>query len=138
MSVPDRLIARIHAFEQGDPGPVLDRQALAEAYAVLRQSTDADGADGAFAALQVVAWLFWYRYLALPEGEDQNTLQAAIEFFTPIAGVNPQAVPEPLRQYLAGLADHSPDPDQQARSAVTLLRQAIHSDDPAALNQAIE
>jgi hypothetical protein len=54
MSMPDRLIARIRAFEQGDPGAVLDQQALVEADAVLGRAADADS-GGAFAAVQVVA-----------------------------------------------------------------------------------
>src|SRR5215470_13654709 len=137
MSLPDRLIARIRAFEQGDPGAVLDQQALVEADAVLRQATDADSGS-AFAAVQVVAWLRWCRYLALPEGGDQDDLLAAIELFTPIAEANPQAVPEPVRRYLAGLAGNSADPNQQAQVAGALLQRAMHSDDPAALNQAIE
>ncbi|CCH17829.1 tetratricopeptide repeat protein [Micromonospora lupini] len=141
MLVSGRLIAaltrRIRAFEQGDPGAVLDRQALIECDELLGRITDADGGDP-FDAMHVVAWLRWCRYLALPEGDDREDLRAAVELFTPIADIDPQAVPEPVRRYLGGLAERSADLGQQALAAFDLLQRVMHSDNPVALNQAIE
>src|SRR5262249_251734 len=144
VSVPERLIAalsrRIRAFEQGDPGAVLDPQALVEVAELLRRRTRGDGSVPSDVA-HVVAWLRWYRYLALPEGEGQDDLWddlwAALELFPPIAAVDAQAVPEPVRRYLAA-SDNSADPDRQADLAADLLEQSMRTGDPAALNQAVQ
>jgi CHAT domain-containing protein/tetratricopeptide (TPR) repeat protein len=129
------LTRRIRAFEQGNPRPVLDPQAVAEARDLLARAVDAGRAVPLDAA-RVVAWLHWYRYLALPEGQDLDDMHAAIELFAPMTEVDPQAVPDPVRQYLATYGNDAV-PAGQAQAAGNLLQRALHHDDPAALDQAV-
>ena len=137
----DRLFAaltrRVRAFEQGAYRAVLDPRALVDASNLMRRTADADGLVP-FEVVHLVAWLHWCRYLALPDdGDDLDDLQAAIELFTEIAGIDPQMVPEPVRRYIFGDGDGD-DAGNQASYAVDLLRRAMQYDDFAALNRAIE
>src|SRR3712207_3770890 len=99
MSVPDDLIAaladRLSAFSLNNPGSVLDPQAAAEAGVLLSLVTDADGRMPLEAA-QLLAWLHWYRYWALPDGQGHDDLSLAIALFSSIAQAGPHPVPELL------------------------------------------
>ena len=135
MSVPDDLIAaladRLSAFSLKDPNSVLDPQAVAEARVLLSLVTDADGRMPLNAA-QLVAWLHWYRYWALPEDQEQEDLRLAIALFSSIAQAGPHPVPELLRKHVPP-AGGDTDADWHCDTAVHLLGQ----NNPAALNLAI-
>ena len=121
---------RLSAFSLDDPGSVLDPQAAAEARVLLSLVIHADGGMPLNAAL-AVAWLYWCRYLALPEGQGQNDLREAIALFSSIAQASPHAVPEPLRKHLPPVGGDT-NADWHCDTAVDLLL-----NDPAALNLAI-
>ena len=130
----DTLTRRINAFERGNPGVVLDPQALVEAGELLRRGTR-DGGAISLEVASAVAWLHWCRHLALPGSQDQHDLRAALRLFTAIAAVDARAVPEPLRQYVTADGNSA---RLQAQAAPGLVRQTLHTGDPVALSQAIE
>jgi tetratricopeptide (TPR) repeat protein len=140
MSV-DELVAlstaRIGAFAQGDATGVLDEQAPVDAADLLRQATAAGGGI-AIEVARVVALLHWCRYQALPEGRDQDDLQAALGLFTAIAEVDRQGIPEPVLAYLDRNTSDSTGPSAQAERAADLLRQVLRIHDSAALNYAVD
>ncbi|MFE9173192.1 CHAT domain-containing protein [Streptomyces kebangsaanensis] len=72
---------------------LLSDQARREAAALV----DAGGSDEDLSVARVLGMFHWYRYLVLPEGDDQEELNTAVEFLYPVYHVHPDAVPEPLR-----------------------------------------
>ena len=84
-----------------DLGPVLEEGAVREALKLRRSLTDdLDSLPGNY----LLGWLHWYRYQALPEGEDQQELRIAIGMFALcfIGGISD--LPEPLLPFLADMA----------------------------------
>lgn len=60
---------------------------------------------GNFAANHVLGWFYWQRYLALDEPADQEELACSATYLAAVLPADPQAVPEPLRELLAGSGD---------------------------------
>jgi tetratricopeptide (TPR) repeat protein len=100
-----------------DPAPVLDEAALDEARQLMRMMQDR---EPDLRGLYLLGWLFWYRYQALPEGQDEPELRAATTAFAPcfIAGVS--GLPPPLVPLLA---------DQAIPAATAMLDDALQSPD---------
>ena len=84
-----------------DLHPVLEETALYEARELSRTITDD---PGSLPAMYILGWLHWYRYQALPEGHDQQDLQAAVSMFTPCFMHGTSGLPGPLLPLLADLA----------------------------------
>jgi len=77
----------------------------------------------------LLGWLHWYRYQALPAGQDQQDLATAVELFTPCFLAAGGGLPEPLLPVLASRA---------ASTAVVLLERALGTADPTLLSAAIQ
>ncbi|MGH3374461.1 MAG: tetratricopeptide repeat protein, partial [Actinoallomurus sp.] len=107
-----------------DLSPVLETAALVEARRLAEILHD--GADDV-PIRYLLGWLHWYRYQALPEGQDRQDLDTAIGMFTPcfLAGIADQNLPEPLLPLLA---------DRAVPTATALLQQALGSADQAVLS----
>ncbi|KAA9379164.1 tetratricopeptide repeat protein [Microbispora cellulosiformans] len=84
-----------------DPSLVLEQAALTQA-ARLAETLRGDKTD--LQALHLLGWLSWYRYLALPEGQDRADLDTAVDAFTPCFINGSESLPEPLLPVLAGRA----------------------------------
>jgi hypothetical protein len=84
-----------------DLSPVLEETALEEARELTQTITDD---PGSLNAMYLLGWLHWYRYQALPEGQDQQDLQAAVTMFTPCFINGMSSLPEPLLPLLANEA----------------------------------
>jgi hypothetical protein len=100
MSLRDELAAAVSARLERvaairDPSPVPESAALAEAGRLMALLHDGDLPAG-----HLLGWLHWYRYQALPDGEDRDDLTATLTMFTPclIAGAAP--LPEPLLPWI--------------------------------------
>ncbi|MCY9785159.1 CHAT domain-containing protein [Nocardiopsis sp. EMB25] len=87
--------------------PVLEPRAVQEARQLIALARDNDDLQARF----LLGLLHWYRYLALPVGQDREDLQTAIEMLTPcfIAGAASQ-LPEQLLPTLADQVDSSTFP----------------------------
>ena len=81
-----------------DLSPVLEKEASAEARQLARTLTD--NLDS-LPAMHRLGWLHWYRYQALPEGHDQQDLQAAFTMFTSCFINGMTDLPSPLLPQLA-------------------------------------
>ena len=72
-----------------------------------------------------LGWYHWFRYLVLPEGEDQADLDAAVDWLTHVFPSAPDAVPEELRdQFEPALPDEEPagaDPGAMNTRATELM-----------------
>ena len=136
-----RLLAQIQArlsrfATSQDPDAVLSQDALRQVtellHAVADPATDLEIANAA-------GWLYWYRYLTLESGEDQQDLALALALLAPVYQERPDAVPDELRQYFmenpaTGLAR----PEAMVAHAVELLAQTLSTGDPGALSTAID
>jgi tetratricopeptide (TPR) repeat protein len=120
-----RVQARLARFgADHDPATVLDPEAVAEVTALFEAVADpAADIEVALAA----GWLHWSRYLVLDVGEDQRDLVAARVWFAPVYEAIPDALPAEVRGYF-----------DENRSAAALLEEAVHGDDRAALDRAID
>jgi tetratricopeptide (TPR) repeat protein len=83
----DQIMAARDVSLSLEPGAVRDARQLAE-------SMDEDDREARF----LLGWLYWYQYLALPEGQDQEHLHAAVEafrlcFLTGLDGLPPEIMP---------------------------------------------
>ncbi|MFF4125333.1 CHAT domain-containing protein [Microbispora rosea] len=104
------------------------RDALApEVTADIRGLTEALGDDEDLDAGFALGWLHWYRYSALPEGQDHDELRAALHAFVGcfVAGVEP--LPEPLLPVLADVAEPV---------AVAMTQQGLRTPGPDGLETA--
>ena len=77
MTAVQARLERVTTVE--DLSPVLEETALEEA----ANSRGPSPMTPAACAMYLLGWLHWYRYHALPEGRDQQDLQAAVTMFTP-------------------------------------------------------
>ncbi|MGW1561782.1 CHAT domain-containing protein [Streptomyces sp. NPDC002144] len=112
--------------EAGDPSLSLKLGALADARRlseILRED------DGDVEARFALGWLHWYRYLALPPGQDGEDLAAAIHAFVPCFLVGAGPLPDLL---LPALAESSAD------TAVALLDQALGGHDVSLTSAAVQ
>ncbi|RSO09113.1 hypothetical protein DMH26_01915 [Streptomyces sp. WAC 05379] len=83
--------------------------------------------DDNLKARHVLGWWYWYRYLALPEEEDQEAWDLAAQMLTPCFVADVGSLPEPLVPVLAHYA---------AEKAEEILADAMAADDEAALEKA--
>jgi tetratricopeptide (TPR) repeat protein len=137
--MPERLLAalreRIAAYaEGGDASAILDEGATVEAEQLWARAQPSLDAAPAVEVVSILAYLYWYRFLARPEDEGDDDLDIAFEFFSYLYELDPELVPEPLRSPLA--ADDAPD--RMARRAVVALQRAGSGTDPAGIDRAIE
>ncbi|WP_059006471.1 CHAT domain-containing protein [Streptomyces specialis] len=134
------VVARLRRITaDGDLRPVLEPEALAEAER-LAELLDGSGAD--LRAGFTLGWFHWYRVLALPPGQEQDALEAAIQAFTPWFALTCDGLPPELIPALASAAaltaaralleaGRSPDPDRASaavRSWRRVLRAATDTD----------
>jgi CHAT domain len=77
----------------------------------------------------LLGWLHWYRYQALPVGQDQQDLTTAVELFTPCFLAGAGGLPEPLLPVVASRA---------ASTAVVLLERALGTADQTLLSATIQ
>ena len=109
------------AASDQDPSGVLTKEALGDAEELAALTDPADDLDAAY----VLGMFHWFRYLALPDGADQDDLIAAARLLAPVFRAEPEAVPEPLRrlyQQTRGQGgDTEPDPDAHARRGIELF-----------------
>jgi tetratricopeptide (TPR) repeat protein len=111
----------------GDPAVTLASSVVEAALAVagtVVEPPDVHGPEPTqdMAARQALGWYHWFRYQALPEGEDEDELLAAVVVLLPLIDVRPDIVP-------ASLADlfHASDDgraDRLAALGTALLRRA--------------
>ncbi|MFF2131679.1 CHAT domain-containing protein [Streptomyces olivochromogenes] len=126
--MPDKLsavMARLRlVVETQDPSPVLEPEAVHEA----RQLAELLDGDDDLQVPYVLGWFHWYRYQALPTGEDQADLQHAAQAFMVcfVAGI--EDLPEPLLPLLAAGA---------APQAIQMLQEAQVSSDPDLLTATV-
>ena len=81
--------------------PVVSRLALDLAGTLTRDSRDAV-APNVVEALSVLVTVHWVRCQLLPEGQQQDDLQACLKWSAVLLQAAPNQVPEPVRAYLAG------------------------------------
>src|SRR5262249_1053067 len=93
-----------------------------------------------FFVAQTTAWLHYYRYLLLPDGEDDNELEMAMTMFREVARVDPAQLPDDVRLEIAGETTISADydPERQFGVANLLVEWVDKTDDRISLNRAIE
>nr|MDT0520536.1 CHAT domain-containing protein [Streptomyces sp. DSM 41633] len=103
-----------------EPGAVAELHRLTE---TLREN------EGDLQVRHVLGWLHWYRFQALPEGEDGHDLAAAVDMFTPCFLAEMDDIPGPLRPVLAG---------ELFTAAADLLRQALDSPDPELISASVD
>ncbi|MFI6574027.1 CHAT domain-containing protein [Nocardia fluminea] len=121
-----RRIDRVH--EGKSFAVMLEPEALIEAEVLADfASTPTGGVD--VSVMQALGMFRWFRYLALPEGEDQEELTAAIETLAPCFLRGAPALPEPL---LPALADRV---EPEVLKAVNIV---VESGPPTALAGLIE
>lgn len=116
----DQLLAAIKAQLErieatGDLALALEPGALNDAYRLAEVLGDGD-----IEVPYVLGWFHWYRYLALPEGQDHGALEEATRVLTLCFITGVEGLPEPL---LPRLADNSID------VAVHLREQATSTSD---------
>lgn len=140
MQSRDALVAAVHVrlarfAKDRDADAVLSKEALADVAAL--QATLSDPA-GDVEAVHAAGWLYWFRYLALPQDEGQEDLSEAVKLLAPVYERQPGAVPDPIRAYLDSASHGKSNPEAMANRAAHLLRQTLAVDDPGALNEAID
>jgi tetratricopeptide (TPR) repeat protein len=134
-SLVDALGARISAFAAGDPGPILQPRAAAEARELaVRMLSGGPGMQKR--AVVAVALLHWYRCLAAPKPDDHDA-ESAILWWSVVAETDPQAVPEALRPVVIANVERIASVEKVER-AVELLRQGTQTRDRTSLDNAID
>jgi tetratricopeptide (TPR) repeat protein len=129
----DALLAKVRTrldrfVATQDPAVVLATVAVGEVGDLLKTVPN-PAAD--LEIMATAGFLHWFRYQALPVGEDQEDLLAALMFFEPVYRAVPEVVPEPLLVHL--------DPARiSAARARELLRRTEAAVDPAALDEAVD
>jgi tetratricopeptide (TPR) repeat protein len=94
------LQERVIAYARGgrtDPTLVLSDEAEANAYELWRAAQDASrNGSIPFDVVYAIALLHYFRYLALPVGQDRAALQVAVVLFAHVYRVDPERVPKDL------------------------------------------
>ncbi len=99
----EELSERIRTFgESGDPTGVLDVAVpgLARDLAESLTQHSRDAAPNVASAVTALVAAHWIRYQFLPDGQDQDDLQACLKWSAALLPVAPDLVPEPVRTYL--------------------------------------
>ena len=107
------------------PEELLDAAALSltrELAQALTQDTGGVLPGDLLEALSVLATVHWLRYQLLPEGQDQDDLQACLYWSASLLPVAPHLVPEPVRARLTG-RDYARRSDAEASARGTALYQ---------------
>ncbi|MFC7761247.1 hypothetical protein ACFQY4_26825 [Catellatospora bangladeshensis] len=119
----DVLEARVQAAAAGDPGAVLDDQAVDEAAELLRQAVAENDGGVPWPVGFALAWLHWLRYEALPEDEDEDDLRLALYWFEAVYASDPQApIPDEVRRHLAGDRSGGDGHHEAARTALKIFK----------------
>ncbi|WP_351233327.1 CHAT domain-containing tetratricopeptide repeat protein [Streptomyces sp. NPDC002133] len=104
---------------------VLGADALIQAQRLAQYAEE----DGDLETRCLLGWLHWYRYQALPEGEDQHDLGAAIDQFTHCFIADVEHLPEPLLPVLA---------ERAAPIAIAITNQVLDSADESTITAIVE
>jgi tetratricopeptide (TPR) repeat protein len=97
------LLARVARFVDHEDrsailGPESDHEAARLRGLIGEQPLDGHASN--IEALRALAIYHWCRYQALPQGEDQEDLRAALVYFASLLSSSSELVPEPLRTLL--------------------------------------
>ena len=97
------LKSRLQRFSESDPSTVLDPAALYEASQLRETAASMNSVPQAMAIdiLTALAYLHWRRYQVLPDGQDQDDLQAALATFALLTRLAPERIPDQVRDWLA-------------------------------------
>ena len=87
-----------------------------------------DDGDGDLQSRYLLGWFHWYRYQALPEGQDKPDLDAALEMFTQCFIAGASGLPSAVDAMVARRA---------VTAATTLLDEALGSPDPGLATEAV-
>jgi hypothetical protein len=106
----DRLVGDLSerlqaAINSGDPTGLVDATALSQVQdlaEILTQDSRDAAAPDLIEALSVLVAVHWIRHQVLPEGQDQEDLQACQKWSAMLLPLAPHLVPEPMRAYLVG------------------------------------
>ena len=129
------LRARLNQAEsERDRAAVLSDDTLSLADRLLDTVADPDSDPE---VLYVLGGLHWLRYLALPEGQDQADLTAALRFFRPLYHSHPEAVPDQVRQYFENTAPQDAGLAALAERGREFLERALGTQDADVLDAAI-
>ncbi|BBX83712.1 glycoside hydrolase family protein [Mycolicibacterium aubagnense] len=88
------VLHRLDRVAPEGPGVLLKPEALTEAESL---AAVIDPRNDSLAA-RALATFHWFRYLALPEGADQDDFEAAVVYFAPLLEIDPYAGPELIRR----------------------------------------
>ena len=122
-------------IEEKDTGAILSRDTLREMKALLALTPEPSSDPE---VLITVGYLHWFRYQVLPQGEDQQDLRAALTFFAPIYQADPEAVPGPLRTFLAEASPGPRTPGTVAEGLAQVAAQLAEAGNPGALDEAVD
>jgi hypothetical protein len=117
---------RLDKYAQGnrsDPSLILGDD-VREAAAELWQTAIGDPSDCVavpYDVVEILGWLHWNRYGELPVGRDRYDLQVAAAMFLHIFKVDPEAVPDDLREVLADEGAVMDIPDSLGRPALMAI-----------------
>ena len=73
-------------------------------------------------ALDVLTTVHWIRYQLLPEGQDQDDLQACLHWSATLLPVAPHLVPEPVRTHLIGRDSRAGRSDEASAQGTALYQ----------------
>jgi tetratricopeptide (TPR) repeat protein len=127
--------ARLSRVNQtGSLAPVLEPEAFEEGR-LLAQALNTEGDD--LPARRALGWMYWLQYNGLPEGPDQEALDAALTVLTRCFMAGAGILPEPLLPALAERA--APEATAILRLAVGQPRRgASEAFEPVVLDTAVE
>ena len=134
------IYARLARYSQWeDASDILDEDLRARALELLRlvgqQTTDLQ-------AVAAAACVFWLRFRLLPEGQDEEDLQLAIDLYRVIHQVSPEAVPPELRSAMQSEGPVSSavrvDPKVAYRGLLIYLNAALGAGDAAKVSTCLE
>ena len=116
--------------DAGDPGPLFSAGISADLDPVLALAA---AAPGDFQVSHVLGWFYWQRYLAVDEPADQEELARSATYLAAVLPADPQAVPAPLREPLAGSGDRA----TVSSLGALMLRRGRAAGDLAALSAGV-
>lgn len=94
----DNVRSRLRQFaSSGDPHAILAAEAVVELAGLLGE-VDVSTPD--IGVLKAAGWLHWYRYHALPDGDDQPDLERSVLLFCQLYAACPEDLPELMRTFI--------------------------------------